>query len=143
MIRHAEAKDRLALQPLWADCLRLHGLVPEPLAFARSWAFALSGQGFGLRVAEGPSGLTGFAFHSWQFNSWTGGTDGSLDTLFVAESARGAGLGRALTEDLLTIGRQRGWLTVFWHVAADNAAAQALYARLAQPDGYLRYRVIL
>jgi ribosomal protein S18 acetylase RimI-like enzyme len=143
VIRDGAPEDRDAVEPLWAECLRLHGIVPEPWVFARTWAFALSGQGFGLRVAEGASGLAGFAFHSWQFNSWTGGTDGSLDTLFVAEAARGTGLGRALLDDLLALGRVRGWRTIFWHVAADNAPARALYERLAEPDSYLRYRITL
>jgi ribosomal protein S18 acetylase RimI-like enzyme len=56
---------------------------------------------------------------------------------------RGEGLGRALVDDLLAIGRARGWQSVFWHVRADNVAARALYNRYAKEDGYCRYRVAL
>jgi GNAT superfamily N-acetyltransferase len=102
---------------------------------------ALAGQGFGLRVAAPGGAILGFALHAWAPNSWTGLTDGTLDTLFVTEAARGQGLSRALLDDLLALARARGWRTVIWHVAKDNAPARALYDRYAQPDGYLRYRV--
>ena len=143
MIRDPRPEDRDALGPLWADCLRLHGMTADPAALVRTWTLALSGEGFGLRLAEDATGLAGFALHSWQTNSWTGGTDGCLDTLFVRSEARGTGLGGALLDDLLAIGRARGWRTVFWHVAEGNRTARALYDRYSRPDGYLRHRVTL
>jgi ribosomal protein S18 acetylase RimI-like enzyme len=142
VIRDATAGDREALWPLWAECLRLHGATPDPAVFAQSWAMALGGQGYGLRVAAPGEAILGFALHGWHPNSWTGATDGTLDTLFVAEAARGRGVATALLDDLLALARARGWRTVVWHVERDNAPARRLYDRYARPDGYLRYRAV-
>ncbi len=141
MIRDAGSQDREATALLWADCLRLHHVEPDPGVFARTWDRALAGEGFGLRVAAPSGTLRGFAFHFWQYNSWTGRLDGCLDTLFVAPQARGKGLATALLDDLLALARERGWGSVFWHVAGTNARARALYDRYTPPDGYVRYRV--
>ena len=143
MIRDARPEDRDALGPLWAECLQLHGMSCDPAAFSGTWALALSGEGIGLRLAHDASGLVGLALHSWQTNSWTGGTDGCLDTLFIRSEARGTGLGRALLDDLLKLGQTHGWQSVFWHVAEGNRTARALYDRYSRPDGYLRHRVTL
>ena len=64
MIRDPSPEDRDALGPLWAECLRLHGMTADPTVLDRTWTLALSGEGFGLRLADDVSGLAGFALHS-------------------------------------------------------------------------------
>lgn len=141
-LRDARPDDEAAVRPLWEGCLLAHGARPDPGAFARTWALLLDPLApLGLRVAAPDGAVAGFAIHSWAPNTWTGGVDGYLDTLFVAPAARGAGLARALVDDLRTLAARRGWQSVAWHVQAANAPARALYDRYGAPDGYLRYRV--
>jgi ribosomal-protein-alanine N-acetyltransferase len=75
-----------------------------------------------------------------------GSTDADIQTIAIAESARGRGRGRRLLETLLAEASRRGVREVFLEVRADNPVAQALYAsegffelgrrpRYYQPDG--------
>jgi len=75
-----------------------------------------------------------------------GAGEGDIQTIAVAEEARGHGLGRTLMQSLITEARKRGARTVFLEVRADNPGAQRLYQRLGfeeigvrrgyyQPDG--------
>jgi ribosomal-protein-alanine N-acetyltransferase len=75
-----------------------------------------------------------------------GSTDADIQTIAIAESARGRGRGRALLATLLAEASRRGVREVFLEVRADNPVAQALYAsegfielgrrpRYYQPDG--------
>jgi ribosomal-protein-alanine N-acetyltransferase len=72
--------------------------------------------------------------------------DGDIQTLAVAEQARGKGLGRGLVTALLLEAKSRGAREVFLEVRADNPVARSLYdslgfeqiavrARYYQPDG--------
>lgn len=75
-----------------------------------------------------------------------GGTDADIQTIALAETARGRGRGRGLLRSLLIAAGDRGAREVFLEVRADNPVAQALYvsegfAEIArrpnyyQPDG--------
>lgn len=55
---------------------------------------------------------------------------GDIQTVAVAEAARGRGLGRRLMEALLAEAERRGVAEVFLEVRADNEPAQRLYASL-------------
>ena len=66
-----------------------------------------------------------------------------LEDLFVAEAARGHGLGRALIDDLVSLARSRGWSRVYWHTNEDNTRARALYDQYVASDGHIRYRMRL
>ena len=56
------------------------------------------------------------------------GTDADVQTLAVAQAHRGHGVGAALLDGLLDHATGRGCRRVFLEVAADAAAARALYA---------------
>jgi N6-L-threonylcarbamoyladenine synthase/ribosomal-protein-alanine N-acetyltransferase len=59
-----------------------------------------------------------------------GASQGDIQTIGVAESARGQGLGRTLMHALITEARKRGAREIFLEVRADNPTAQRLYLRL-------------
>ena len=50
-----------------------------------------------------------------------------MNDLFVDESARGQGVGRALIEASAAVARERGVPFVEWATAPDNHTAQRLY----------------
>lgn len=58
------------------------------------------------------------------------GTDGDIQTIAVARSARGSGYGRALMNALLDEAARRGATQVFLDVRADNEVAKNLYVSL-------------
>ena len=56
-----------------------------------------------------------------------GAADADIQTIAIAEHARGTGRGRALLRALLAAARERGAREVFLEVRADNPAAESLY----------------
>jgi GNAT superfamily N-acetyltransferase len=63
-----------------------------------------------------------------------------LNNLYVAESARGQGVGRALVEAVYAAAERHGASRVHWNVLESNAAALALYDRVARRSGFIQYR---
>jgi ribosomal-protein-alanine acetyltransferase len=59
-----------------------------------------------------------------------GASEGDIQTIAVAEEARGRGLGRVLMNTLIGEARKRGAREVFLEVRADNPGAQRLYRSL-------------
>ncbi|WP_166671217.1 ribosomal protein S18-alanine N-acetyltransferase [Cryobacterium psychrophilum] len=59
-----------------------------------------------------------------------GATEGDIQTIGVAEDARGRGLGRVLMLRLIAEALERGARQVFLEVRADNPSAQGLYRSL-------------
>ena len=87
--------------------------------------------------------MAGFALHLHHSSTWVMGEDCYLEDLFVQPSRRGAGVGRALIEDLITLARKRGWHRLYWHTDTENHSARRLYDRFVQTDGHIRYRLTL
>ena len=56
-----------------------------------------------------------------------GAADADIQTIAIAERARGTGRGRALLHALLAAARERGAREVFLEVRADNPVAESLY----------------
>ena len=66
-----------------------------------------------------------------------------LDDLFVAEDARGAGVGGLLIQTMRELAEQRGLGVVQWITAQDNATAQKLYDGVADRTGWVTYEIDL
>jgi ribosomal-protein-alanine acetyltransferase len=67
-----------------------------------------------------------------------GALEGDIQTIAVAEPARGRGLGRMLMLSLIGEARKRGAREVFLEVRADNPSAQRLYRSLGFDEVGLR-----
>jgi len=82
-------------------------------------------------VAEGHAGEpVGFAVWYLSFSTWEGTHGIYLEDLFVSESERGGGLGRALLTALAMIARHNGYRRVEWAVLNWNAPAIGFYRAL-------------
>jgi GNAT superfamily N-acetyltransferase len=75
----------------------------------------------------GPEGVCQLRF---RYGLWHSAEDCWLEDLFVADRARGRGVGRALVEAAIDRARGRGCRRVDLDAASDNRAALALYGRL-------------
>jgi len=63
----------------------------------------------------------------FRFGIWYAALDCTLEDLFVAEAARGAGLGRAMVDAAVERARERDCRRIELDTDEDNAAALALY----------------
>src|SRR5262249_42273221 len=82
-------------------------------------------------------GIVHYLFHR---SCWTVGNYCYLQDLFVAENARHLGLGRALIAAVEERARRAGASRVYWLTHESNAAAPALYDKLAERSGFIQYR---
>ena len=77
-----------------------------------------------LLAGEPPAGLCQLRYRP---SVWTVTDDCWLEDLFVEESARGEGLGRALLEEAISRAKARGCRRIELDVNEDNERALALY----------------
>jgi GNAT superfamily N-acetyltransferase len=71
--------------------------------------------------------LVGYACLYWHFTSLVPAETVLMNDLYVAESHRGKGIGRALIEAGAEIARKRGAHHLEWATQPDNKTAQRLY----------------
>jgi GNAT superfamily N-acetyltransferase len=115
--------------PLFAGYQRFYG-VERPddgrnrAFFAR---FATPSEAGVLLGAWVDGSLAGFACVYWSFSSVRAAGIGLMNDLFVAEVARGRGMGRALIEAAADATRRRGFHHLEWYTAPDNTTAQRVY----------------
>jgi len=76
------------------------------------------------------AGADGVAQLRYRLSAWTGVEDCWLEDLYVRDSARGQGLGRALTEACVERARARGCKRIELDVNERNTSAIALYTSL-------------
>ncbi len=100
----------------------------EPMHAALAW------------VDEVAVGLVHFISHR---STWTSGDYVYLQDLFVDETVRGQGIGRALIDYVSTQAKQQGASRVYWLTHEHNVSAIALYEQVAQRSGFIQFRQML
>ncbi len=94
-------------------------------------------------IAEWDGEAVGFAVYFFNFSTWTGKHGLYLEDLFVRESVRGKGVGKALLARLAAIAREKDCARLEWSVLDWNEPAIGFYRSLgAKPmDEWTVYRV--
>ena len=94
-------------------------------------------------IAEWEGKPAGFALYFHNFSTWLGKPGLYLEDLFVRESMRGKGIGKALLLHLAGIARDRGCGRMEWSVLDWNTPAIDFYKALgAEPmDEWTVYRL--
>ena len=143
-IRDCAAQDYAGWRRLWDMYLAFYETRLDESVIAHTWARILDASSpIKARLAVTGESVIGFAIYQHHPSTWAKADDGYLEDLCVDEAARGQGVGRALIDDVLALGRARGWARFYWHTNASNLRAQSLYNSYAPADGYLRYRLKL
>ncbi|MBD8907376.1 GNAT family N-acetyltransferase [Methylorubrum zatmanii] len=143
-IRDPVTADEAGWHRLWAGYLAFYGEALPEAVTAETWRRILDpASAVFARLAERDGALVGMTVNVLHEGTWTTAPTCYLEDLFVAPEARGAGIGRALIDDLIALGRIRGWSRLYWHTRIDNAAARRLYESFAPADGFCRYRLTL
>jgi GNAT superfamily N-acetyltransferase len=144
LIRDPEPDDEAAWRRLWAGYVAFYEADVSEAVTAGTWARLLDpNSGMIGRLAVLDGAVAGFTVSVLHSGSWTLAPTCYLEDLFVDPGARGHGLGRALIDDLVALGRARGWSRLYWHTKAGNETARRLYDRYAEADDFVRYRMFL
>jgi GNAT superfamily N-acetyltransferase len=133
-----------AFHDLWTAYLNFYDITLAPEVTDATWARLTNpASPLQARLALVDTVPMGFAIHLHHPSTWVAGDDCYLEDLFVADSSRGKGLGRALIDDLAALARAKGWHRLYWHTDQDNTRARALYDSYVRSDGHIRYRLKL
>jgi GNAT superfamily N-acetyltransferase len=141
-IRDAFPSDEPFWRKLWEGYVTFYGAeVPEDVT-AKTWERLIRKQdGLFCRVAETGSEPVGFSLSVLHAGTWTAQPVCYLEDLFVAEEARGRGIGEALIRDLVGLAKTNNWSRLYWHTQAGNAKARSVYDRFTKADDFVRYRL--
>ena len=140
-IRPITAADHAAWLPLWQGYQRFYNADIASEVSALTWQrFLDSAEPMFAALAwqDGVAvGLVHWIFHR---SCWTVSDYCYLQDLYVAETVRGGGVGRALIEQVYAAAQAAGANRVHWLTQEDNAQARQLYDRIASRSGFIQYR---
>jgi len=141
-VRPLAALDKQAWRRLWTDYLTFYQTSLSEDVFATTFSRLLGNDphDFSCLIAEvgdQPVGLAHFLFHR---HCWTQENTCYLQDLYVAPSARGKGIGRALIEAVYEAADQVEIPSVYWMTQQDNVAAQQLYDRIGEKTSFIKYK---
>ena len=96
---------------------------------------------YGL-IAELDGQIVGLAHYIFRPSTWEVEDFCYLEDLFVDPKVRGAGVGRALINELEKIAIAKGSKRLYWTTATDNEVARKLYDKVAITDR-VQYKIFL
>lgn len=143
-IRPTGAGDRDAWLPLWQGYQAFYKVDLSNAVTDTTWqrlndpAEPVDGA-LAWRGAE----AVGLVHHIRHRSAWTVGDYCYLQDLFVADNARGLGIGRRLIEHVYAAAKAAGCSRVHWLTHETNTDAMQLYDRIAEKSGFVQYRRIL
>lgn len=142
-VRHLLPDDAAAWRPLYRGYASFYKREMTEAILDQTWEW-LNDPAHPLEglVANGEDGaLLGFGHFRAQPKPLLGIYAGFLDDLFVDPSQRSRGVARQLIAKLCDIARTRGWSSVRWITAADNASARRLYDDVAVATKWVTYEI--
>ncbi|MCF3183716.1 GNAT family N-acetyltransferase [Streptomyces polychromogenes] len=142
-IRFARPQDMPRLAELIHEHVAYEKSAPRPAGLAERLGPRLFAEGARLWVllAETPDGtVAGYAACSEEFAFWDASPYLHMDCLYLAEEARGHGLGAALMEAVADLARERGLGHVEWQTPDWNEGAIRFYDRLDGAGGRAKRR---
>lgn len=143
-IRTAERSDEADWRRLWKGYLAFYEVEVAPEVTDKTWARIHDpASPLTCRVAVLDGAVAGFAIHFTHPSTWVMTDDCYLEDLFVEGDRRGAGIGRALLNDLVALGEKNGWARLYWHTDQNNHRARKLYDSFVEVDDHVRYRMDL
>jgi len=144
-VRAARRDDYLAWQELWAGYNAFYGrsantaLAPQIIQMTWSRFFDELEPMHAL-VAEKSGALIGLAHFLYHRSTIQLNPICYLQDLFIAEAARGHGVGRALICAVYEHARTTGAPRVYWQTHETNTVAMQLYDKVADKSGFIVYR---
>lgn len=141
-IRDAQPQDQADWLKLWRDYLAFYNVDLAEEVTAHTWARVMDPVSrLSMRLAVLDGQTVGFAIHHFHDSTWVKTPDCYLEDLFIDETIRGKGIGRALIDDLIAIAEEKGWSRLYWHTDENNQRARKLYDSYVESDGHIRYRI--
>jgi len=141
-IRPLTAADRAAWDPLWQGYLAFYKTELAREVTDVTWSRLLdAAEDMHCLVAENDSGvMIGIVHYLYHRVTWAVADRCYLEDLFVAESARGTGAGRALIEAVYAAADAHGADQVYWLTQDFNEDGRRLYDRVGRLTPFIKYQ---
>ena len=137
-IRPLLAEDRHAWEVLARGYKEFYATPTTAAEYATAWDRLLVQDGVHGLAAYAEGELVGIAHYLFHTSVWAK-TSCYLQDLFTSPAARRKGVARLLIEAVAVQARARGAARYYWHTHENNAAARALYDKVARHAGFIRY----
>jgi len=141
-IRALAPSDRAAWGALWKGYLDYYEVELPPEMYDIAFNRMLSGsehEYHGL-VVEQDGALIGLAHYLFHRHGWKVEPVIYLQDLYVRDTARGTGAGRALIEAVYAAGDAAGCPTVYWLTQDFNKNGRRLYDRVGSLTPFIKYQ---
>lgn len=127
--------------PLWQSYLDFYQTTLPNTTTENTWQKIIDETSpiFGFGAFDGDK-LSGFAHVVLHPNTWNVTDCCYLEDLFVSESIRGKGMGRALIEHVYEFATIKNCNRVYWVTNFANQTAQNLYDNIATKTDFIQYR---
>lgn len=130
--------DRPAWGRLAAAYKHFYNTPTTAAEYDEAWRRLQAGDGvhaFGARLDGQLVGIVHYLFHT---STWAR-TQCYLQDLYTDEACRGRGVARALIGRVALAAHEAGATRLYWLTQETNLTARALYDRVAQFKGFIRY----
>ncbi len=139
-IGYATAKDKAGWWPLWQAYLEFYKHpLPDEISDLTYGRCLDPHEPMVMLVARDGGTVLGFAALVEHRSTWAKTGYVYLEDLYVADSARGRGVGRKLIEAAVEHARRRHCERVYWVTHETNAQARLLYDKVASRPGLTTY----
>lgn len=141
-IRPLQPEDRPQWQPLWRAYLTFYETSVPDAVYDMTWARLIDplADPHGFCAADGEGRLHGIVHYLFHVTCWAVLPNCYLQDLYVAESGRGCGTGRALIEAVYRAADARGVAGVYWTTQDFNLTARQLYDRIGEVTPFIKYK---
>jgi ribosomal protein S18 acetylase RimI-like enzyme len=141
-VRPLEKTDRARWEQLFREYMRFYERTEPQSLYDRAWNEFMRDERMHALVACLNGEIVGIVHFLVHAN--TSADDVCyLQDLFTDEAARGRGVGRRLIDAVAARAKERGCSRVYWMTQETNTVARALYDRVAEFRGFIRYQMQL
>ena len=140
-IKVVERDDFDIWLPLWKGYQRFYEVtIPESVTRETWDRFLDPIEPMHAALAVAGDEAVGLVHSIYHRSTWMTGDYCYLQDLFVADAARGNGVGRTLIEHVYADAKRRGAPRMYWLTHESNQSARQLYDRVADRSGFIQYR---
>jgi GNAT superfamily N-acetyltransferase len=134
------AEHKAGWLAMWEGYLTFYKEDLPPVQTELTWQRLLDSD-FNLHgfVAVRDGRVVGLTNYSFTNSTWDDAPNIYLEDLFVDESIRGEGIGRALIDAVTDVARSNGSKRVRWITHNTNATARRLYDQVAELSDFVMY----
>lgn len=138
VVRELQSTDRKSWQILAQGYKEFYKTPTSSAQYSAVWQRLLERDEIYGFCAELDGNLVGIAHYLFHTTVWEPRSCYMQD-LYTSEAARGNGVARSLIEAVAEHAKKTGSDRLYWNTQTNNSTARALYDKLAEYRGFIRY----